>query len=267
MSRDVRRADGPYQGFNHNPRQRVSQLWFLLMSVLLVILVPPFASDAQTQAQELLRRALYFADLYNWADAAPLFEQAETMFAAEGNERSALHARLGKIRSNIEGQDQSLPVVSAQLGVELADNPILQSDKTIRMFALIVKGDIDTETNTPAMRADWEQVAVLAKDLGDKRWGYRALAQVGIAAFYDGDLETARRNVGGALAAATEAGDTGSQIRFLTMLANGLVVSRMVEQALPYLERALSLAASLPERVISSQPKRFAWMLSSVWDG
>ena len=91
------------------------------------------------------------------------------------------------------------------------------------MFCLIVKGDIDTETNTGAMRQDWEQVQTLARDLGDTKWQYRALAQLGIAAFYDADLETARKNVGTALAAATKAGDVGAQIRFLTILADGLV--------------------------------------------
>ena len=63
------------------------------------------------------------------------------------------------------------------------------------MFCFIVKGDIDTETNTGAMRQDWEQVQTLARDLGDMKWQYRALAQLGIAAFYDADLETARKTL------------------------------------------------------------------------
>ena len=68
------------------------------------------------------------------------------------------------------------------------------------MFCLIVKGDIDTEIDTGAMRQDWEQVEILAQDLGDTKWQYRALAQLGIAAFYDADLETARNDVRTALA-------------------------------------------------------------------
>jgi hydrogenase maturation factor HypF (carbamoyltransferase family) len=52
-------------------------------------------------------------------------------------------------------------------------------------------------------------------------------AQLGIAAFYDADLETAGKDVGTALAAATKAGDAGAQIRFLTILAHGLVESKM----------------------------------------
>ena len=186
----------------------------------------------QPQAKELLARALHLADLYNWADAAPAFTEAEHLFGRAGDQRNALYAKLGRIRSNIERDQQTLPIASAQLADELEDDPLLQNDKELRMFCLIVKGDIDTETNTGAMRQDWEQVQTLAQELGDMKWQYRALAQLGIAAFYDADLDTARKNVGTALAAATKAGDAGAQIRFLTFLANGLVISKMYEQAL-----------------------------------
>ena len=79
------------------------------------------------------------------------------------------------------------------------------------------------------------------------KWQYRALAQLGIAAFYDADLETARKNVGTALAAATKAGDAAAQIRFLTILANGLLQTKMFEQALAYLENAIKIATAIPD--------------------
>jgi hypothetical protein len=66
-----------------------------------------------------------------------------------------------------------------------------------------VKGDIDGEIDAGAMREDWEQVQALAAELGDKKWQYRALAQLGIAAFYNNDLKTAGANVAKALVAAT----------------------------------------------------------------
>src|SRR6266705_5176952 len=130
----------------------------------------------QPQAKELLARALHLADLYNWADAAPAFTEAEKLFAGAGDQRNTLYAGLGRIRSNIEREQQALPMVSAQLAEALEDDPLLQNDKELRMFCLIVKGDIDTETNTGAMRRDWEQVMKLAQDLGDSKWKYRALA-------------------------------------------------------------------------------------------
>ena len=219
----------------------------LLPPVTILIVCSSYVEAQQPQAKELLAEALHLADLYNWADAAPAFTEAEQLFARAGDQRNALYARLGRIRSNIEREQQTLPLVSAQLAEALEDDPLLQNDKEIRMFCLIVKGDIDTEINTGAMRQDWEQVEILAQGLGDTKWQYRALAQLGIAAFYDADLETARNDVRTALAEATTAGDAGAQIRVLTILGNGLVLSKMYEQALPYLEKAISVASAIPD--------------------
>jgi len=217
----------------------------LLRRMALLIICSSLGEAQQPQANELLARALHLADLYNWADAAPAFTEAEQLFVAAGDQRNALYARLGRIRSNIE-RDQ-LPSVSAQLSEALEDDPLLQNDKQLRMFCLIVRGDIDTETNTGAMRQDWEQVMALARDLGDPKWQYRALAQLSMAAFYDADLETARKNIGTALAAATSNGDIGGQIRSLTIIAGALLHTKMYEQSLTYVANANKIAATIPD--------------------
>src|SRR5262249_6859503 len=175
------------------------------------------------------------------------FTEAEQLFVAAGDQRNALFAKLGRIRSNIERDQHTLPSVSAQLGEALDDDPLLQNDKQLRMFCLIVKGDIDTETNTGAMRQDWEQVIALARDLGDPKWQYRALAQLSMAAFYDADLETARKNIGTALAAATSNGDIGGQIRSLTIIAGALLHTKVYDQSLAYIGNVDKLAASTPD--------------------
>ena len=206
-------------------------------------------SDAPTieaTASEKLHHALRLADLFNWADApGPTSARRRRCSPAAGDRRNALYARLGVIRSDSE--QHPLPETSAQLGKNLESNPILHSDKELRMFCLMVKGDIDGELDARAMREDWQQVAALARDLRDVKWQYRALAQLEIAAFYDGDLETARKNVGGALAEATKNGDTGAQIRYLTALGNGLVQSRIYDHALPYFDSASKIAAASPD--------------------
>ena len=213
--------------------------------VLGAVLLPLNAQEGQPSASELLRHALYLADLYNWTDAGPEFIKAQKMFIAAGDQRNALYAKLGGIRSTA---DQSkLPVISAQLAAELDANPLLLNDKQLRMFCFIVKGDIDTELNSGAMREDWEQVQALAVELGNTKWQYRALAQLGLAAFYEGDLATARKNVGSALAAATAAGDAAAQIQYLTDLGIGLVLTKMYEQALPYFDKALQVASATPD--------------------
>ncbi len=207
----------------------------------------PVLLGQQPRAEQLLTRALHFADLYNWADAAPVFTEAEQLFTAAGDQRNALYAKLGRIRSNIEREEQTLPAVSAELEDALDENPLLQKDKQLRMFCLIVKGDIDAETNAGMMRQDWEQVQDLAKELADTKWQYRALAQLGVAAFYDADLETARKDAATALAAATSAADRGAQIRLLTMLGSALVQTKMFEQAVTYLENAVTIASGMPD--------------------
>src|SRR2546425_7340259 len=95
------------------------------------------------------------------------------------------------------------------------------------MFCLIVKGDIDEEFDPRAMRQDWEQVQALARDLGDTKWQYRSLAELGMAAFYEGDLTTARQNVASALQAAENNSDAGAQIPDLTVFRGALLRSHI----------------------------------------
>ena len=202
---------------------------------------------AADNAQDSLARALHLANLYNWVAAAPDFAKAERLFSDAGDHRNALYARLGTIRANAELEQKSMLATSLQLSDLLASNSILQTDKQLRLFCWIVKGDLDTAINTGAMRRDWEEVQTLAKELGNQQWQYRARAQLGVAAFYEGDLETARTNVASALADATAANDVASQIRILTMLGNALNESKDFQQAIRYFDRAQTLSATIPE--------------------
>ena len=58
----------------------------LLRPIALLIAFSSFAEAQQTQAKEVLARALHLADLYNWADAAPAFTEAEQLFVAAGDQ-------------------------------------------------------------------------------------------------------------------------------------------------------------------------------------
>src|SRR3984957_13785359 len=219
----------------------------LVRQTAFLIVCASFVDAQQPDPKELLAHALHLADLYNWDDAGPAFAEAEHLFIDAGDRRNALYAKLGRIRPKRDGDRQTLPAVTAQLAEQLEDDPLLQNDKELRMFCFIVKGDIDTETNTGAMRQDWVQVQTLAQELGNTKWQYRALAQLGIAAFYDADLETARKDAGSALVAATTVGDIGAQIRILTILASGLSESKMYQQALAVVDNALKIAAATPD--------------------
>ena len=216
----------------------------LLLCLPLLSSLSLHSQDVQA-ARVMLDRALHLADLYNWDDARADFASAEKAFLTAGDERNALYARLGRIRSTVD--QRSLPATAAELASELENNPLLQSDKQLRLFCLIVKGDIDGEVNVGALHDDWQQVQDLASQLGDKKWQYRALAQLGVAAFYNGDLATAGKNVATALAAATQNGDAPAEVEFLTALGVGMRESHMYDEALGYFDRALKVADTVPD--------------------
>src|SRR5216684_7151200 len=212
----------------------------ILLFLGLLVAASSSAVVADDTADTLLQRGLYFSDLYNWRAALPYFTKSRQMFEAAGDKRNALYARLGAIRAGAE--PAPLPKLSYMLDQELAANPLLQSDKDLRMFCLIVKGDFDGESDTPAMRRDWTEVASLAQVLGNTKWQYRAQGQLGFADFYDGDLPGAQRKVAQALIGATKTGDIGGQIFYLSTTAYGLTKQSMNDQAIQYADRAIALA-------------------------
>jgi CHAT domain-containing protein len=219
-------------------------LRFFLLFCFINGVFPVWPQDRQN-AHDLLAHALHLADIYNWDDSGHDFAEAERLFVAAGDRPNAFYAKVGRIRSTVD--QLSLPATSAELATELENNPLLKEDRELRLFCLIVKGDIDSEIGGAAMREDWEQVTQLAGEMGDKKWQYRALAQLGIASFYDGDLATAGRNVATALAAATKNGDVPAQVRFMTTLGIGLRESHNYEEALAYCENALKIASTIPD--------------------
>src|SRR5580704_6241174 len=242
-----RSAQREHEAFPALSAVRVSRRRILRLIIVLALLVAPSSSAvlADDTAGTLLHRALYFSDLYNWRAARPYFTRSQQLFEAEGDKRNALYARLGAMRA---GADPApLPKLSYMLDQELASNRLLQSDKELRMFCLIIKGDFDGESDTPAMRRDWAEVASLAKALGDTKWQYRAQGQLGFADFFDGDLPGAQRNVAQALIGAMKGDDIGGQIFYLSATASGLVVQGMNDQATEYANRAIAIADANPD--------------------
>jgi CHAT domain-containing protein/cation transport regulator ChaC len=217
----------------------------VVMICFLVTTVSNSRLLAEDTPETLLQRGLYFTDLYNWRAARPYFTRSQQMFEAAGDKRSALYAQLGAIRA---GADPApIPELSYRLDQELAANPLLQSDKELRMFCLIVKGDFDGESDTPAMRRDWMEVVSLARALGNTKWEYRAQGQLGFADFHDGDLPGAQRNVAQALIGATKTGDIGGEIFYLSATAYGLTKQGMNDQSIRYADRAIAIADANPD--------------------
>src|SRR5437764_12386091 len=203
------------------------------------------AKSPSDDPDALLKRALHFGDLYNWADAGPLFVQAEELYAARGDKRDALYAHLGRIRSTME--QLSLPEVSEELENALEGNPLLQSDRELRLFCLMVLGDIDGEIDAAPMRRDWEAALKVAHELGDKKLENRASGELGFALFLEGDMAAARQKVAGSLMGAMMMGDTGAQIRYLGAVGYAYMHLGSYDDALGYFDKALKIAAANPD--------------------
>src|SRR5215469_12436119 len=62
-------------------------------SALLIVCASTLHAQ-QPPAKELLAHALHLADLYNWADAAPAFTQAEKLFSEEGDRRNGFRCEI-----------------------------------------------------------------------------------------------------------------------------------------------------------------------------
>src|SRR5438094_2584409 len=223
-------------------RVRRVAIWILLCGPAWTFLRAQTTTD---DPDVLLKKALHLGDLYNWADAAPMFTEAEQLYSARGDARNALYAHFGRIRSTME--QLSLPEVSQELGAELDKNPLLQSDKELRLFCLMVLGDIDGEIDAAPMRRDSEAARKVAHELGDKKLENRASGELGFALFLEGDMASARQRVASALMGALLLGDTGAQIRYLAAIGHAFVQMGSYDDALGYFDKALKIAAANPD--------------------
>ena len=236
---------------------------------LILLLICVFAGRAEHVGtpQEHLARALRLAELFNWDESASDFAEAQSEFKTGGDRAGELQARIGYIRATADRR--VLPIVSAQLDEELEENDLLGSNKRLRMFCLAVKGDIDQEFDAVKMQHDWEAVSALAAELGDQKWQNRALAQLGIAAFYQGDIATATRNIGTAMAVTMKIGDVGGQIRYTVVLGLGYLSGQMYDQAMSYFDKAIQMAAETPDagsQFLAHESKVRALIGLKKWD-
>jgi CHAT domain-containing protein len=191
-----------------------------------------------------LDRALRFSDKYNWVDAKDLFTSSEEGFRAAGDPRNALYASIGRLRSTME--EASLPALSLELDRIVAD-PLLADDSQLRLFALIVKGDVDGELDPAAAIRDWTAVQQIAAKLGNRRWQNRANGELALQHFIEGDIAGAKTLLAGALLGAVTTGDKPAQARFMSAIGVGYALSRLYVEGLDYLDRSLKLASSDPE--------------------
>jgi tetratricopeptide (TPR) repeat protein len=217
----------------------------LLSSIFLLFLALTSCRSSNRSASDLLKRADYYADLYNWRAASPLYVKAELLLKKNGDRRNAIHAHVGVLRL---ASTARFIERSQELADLLRTDRLLLNDKDLRLFALTVKGDLDGDMDQTAARQDWTLVQKLAREIGNKKWSYRAEGQLGFADYYDGNLTSCQRRVTSALIAATKAGDVGAEIFFLSTIATGYESQHLLlPVAIDYATKAIALARVHPD--------------------
>ena len=94
-------------------------------------------ADSGNDPQLVMAKADHFYWLNNGPRAAPLYARAEQLFAARGDTRNAIHAKVGRLRS--EAETMSFVELSGVLEQDLRD-PIVEHDKELRLWCLVAKG-------------------------------------------------------------------------------------------------------------------------------
>jgi CHAT domain-containing protein/tetratricopeptide (TPR) repeat protein len=192
----------------------------------------------------LLKSADRFYFLSNGPAAAQLYARAEKLFSGRGDARNELHAKVGRLRS--EAETMSFVDLSRFLNEQLR-NPIVQSDKKLRLWCLIAKGYTDIEIDYRVSKRDWLEALALAKNLGEDQWVTRASGELGLISFLEGNPGRAARLLGGALLSTMANGDTAGQVRFLELLGRGFEEANRHAEALKFFERAIKLAEADPD--------------------
>src|SRR5271165_4353073 len=186
----------------------------------------------------------HFYWLNNGPAAAPLYARAEKLFSERSDAGNELHAKVGRLRS--EAETMSFVDFSGFLNEQL-QNPIVQTDKKLRLWCLIAKGYTDIEIDYRASKRDWLEAQDIAKSLGEDQWVTRASGELGLIGFLEGNPGRAARLLGGALLSTMASGDTAGQVRFLELLGRGFEEVNRHAEALKFFERAIKLAEADPD--------------------
>jgi CHAT domain-containing protein/tetratricopeptide (TPR) repeat protein len=215
-----------------------------LLWLAALLLASAFGQSSESDPKTLLEEAEKLVLLNNWIRARPLFAKAEKLFEGAGDARNALYCKVSRLRADVHRMPFS--EVAGFLAKQL-ETSLVQNDPRLRLRLLVVKGNIDLEIDPPASRRDWEAVLAIAKSLKDPVWESRAQGELGVMSFLDGDSAKAQKMVGGALMNALLLGDTAAQVRYLTLIGAAFSQLGRNEEALKYLDRALSTIGSAPD--------------------
>lgn len=193
-------------------------------------------------AEDLLFRADTLAWNDRWEEAAPLYQRAETLFRAQGNQAKALYATVSQIPPN---QSVDIPATIWSLTADLTQPGA--SDPETRLRILTVRGILQTNQDASQALATWEQVEKLARTLHHYELATRAIGEQGIADYILGDALTAKRKVIFAWTFAKPELDPAARIRYASTYGAGLVAVGRYAEALNPLDEAIKIEKAHPE--------------------
>ena len=205
---------------------------------------PPALPPNATQQERELARAEALAKVGNWEAAGPLFRRLEAFYRRDRDTRNELYARVSRYRAEIEVSD--LQRLSEELRLIL-QRPDVQSDLALKQRCLEAKGNIDLNLDGVSARPSFEELERVATARSDAAMASRASGELGILAFLEGNPSEAKSRVLKAIGKAAWYGDTGAQIRYLSLLGQGMIANKGASQALYFLNAATALARRNPD--------------------
>ena len=214
------------------------------VAVVVAVLLCARPVGQAADPQKLLAEAERLAWLKAWTRAAPLYGEAEKLFEARGDHRSALYAQINRLRGDLPRLPA--PEVSNRLA-EYLDDPLLQTDDRLRLRCLVIKGETDTDLDPVLAEQSWREAVTIAEKLGEQPWANRARGELGLVAFLQGNVGAAVIQLGQALKVAESNGDIASVVRWLTLFGHGYVQLGRPAESLDYYDRAIKLAGTVPE--------------------
>ena len=123
----------------------------------------------------------------------------------------------------------------------------MQNDLQLKQRCLEIKAHIDLNLDGVSARPSLEELERVAKERKDVDAESRASGELGILAFLEGNPAEARDRIATAIAKSVLHGDTGAEIRYLSLMGQGLAETHKASEALWSLDRALAISRNTPE--------------------
>ncbi len=112
---------------------------------------------------------------------------------------------------------------------------------------MVIKGETDQDLDPSLAERSWREALAVAESLNDAGWVNRARGELGLVAFLQGNINASVVALGQALKVAQTTGDTASVVRWTTLFGHGYVQLGRPAEALDFYDRALRVAATVPE--------------------